>query len=221
MKRIILIVVGLLQAAVIADATMIAPSQQWANILSDGNADNNSTGNDSAHTVYVSNPIMVTTQHKCHRHHTAAPRYDLKKMNTAQLVCYFNAHGYTEEQILERQDLFSSAAFVALAQQLPKYPEYIKKYYHEYRNFNWYTKLVGCAFSFYTPGFQDTFTQLYREYKEQQRTLQARERKKEQANAAYCAQLDALAHDEFMISQCRSSIKLFVTMLACRLKLPQ
>jgi hypothetical protein len=204
MKYSIVSMTALLHIACSADYVTFAPSEpSWDMTVSDSGAKTNDQAGNSTRTTSISNSITFSTQHKqCHRH-TAAPRYDLTTMSTTQLTHYFNTHGYTQEQILERKDLFASAAFVALAKQLPKYPEYIKKHYEEYRNFNWYTKGVGRIFSFYTPGFQATFARLYKEYKRELQAKEKREHKKQDEYAktqgelaAYCAKIESIAHDE-------------------------
>jgi Bacterial EndoU nuclease len=111
------------------------PSQQPLNtILSDGNnkkCDYNN--NQTTHTVYVPNPVTFSTEHKSFHRHTAAPQYDLNRMNTAQLAWYFHAQGYTESQILSYPGLYMNQAYLALAKQLPRYPEFVKKYHSELR----------------------------------------------------------------------------------------
>lgn len=167
--------------------TIVTSQQSWTTITSDNNTNVGSQSN-AARTVHAANPVTFSTQHKTFRHHTAAPHYDLRKMSPKQLAQYFSTHGYTEEKILKRKDLFESAAFVALAKQLPKYSEYIHKYYNEYRNFNWYTKFIGRIFCFYAPGFQDIFTRLYEEDKAEK---YAQENREQRARAEHAQKIKA------------------------------
>lgn len=177
------------------NVTILQPTQPYGMIVAGSSTNLDYQRTNNTRTVSVPNPVAFSTQHKHFHHHNATPHYDLNHMSTEQLMWYFSSHGYTEDQILGSKELFASAAFVALAKQLPKYAEYVKKYYEEYRKFNWYTKFVGRVFSFYTRGFQDTFTRLYREC-EQKRSACEEDTRKQNMLAAYCAKLDSLAHDD-------------------------
>ncbi len=188
-----------------SDAVVFASSPRSLDtIVSDATKTNN--GSNATRTVYVPTSVNFSTQHKSYSHHTAIPPHNLSTMNTQQLLFHFARHGYTEEQILSRADLYASAAYLAIAKQLPKYPEYVKKYHNEYRKFNWYTKCVGRLFSFYTPGYQNRFAELHQECEEQKHTHEARERKKHEEHAqkekelvAYCDKIEALMHDDITI----------------------
>jgi hypothetical protein len=50
----------------------------------------------------------------------------LREMSTEELYLYFSCHGYSQQQILEKDTLYMSNAFVALVKEFPEYFEYIE-----------------------------------------------------------------------------------------------
>lgn len=184
-----------------ADYTTSALSQQsWDAIVLNTGAKLAPRNNNSTRTVYVPHPITLSTQHKHFHHHNPAPRYNLHHMNTEQLAWYFSAHGYTEGEVLSHPMLYMNKAYLALAKQLPRYPEYVKMYHDEYKKLNWFTKGLGRMLFIYKPKLQRQFALLWRECKKVRECKEREEHTKKQKElAAYNAKFEALANDEVML----------------------
>jgi len=184
-----------------ADYTTSALSQQsWDAIVLNTGAKLAPRNNNSTRTVYVPHPITFSTQHKHFHHHNPAPRYNLHHMNTEQLAWYFSTHGYTEGEVLSHPMLYMNKAYLALAKQLPRYPEYVKMYHDEYKKLNWFTKGLGRMLFIYKPKLQRQFALLWRECKKVRECKEREEHTKKQKElAAYNAKFEALANDEVML----------------------
>jgi len=201
MKHSISLAVALLHIVCNADSVTIVPSQQsWNAVGSDTNLKFDRQSNNSTHTVYVPTTVTFSTQHKYSHHHTSTPQYNLHHMNTEQLAWYFSTHGYTEGEVLSHPMLYMNAAYLALAKQLPRYPEYVKMYHDEYKKFNWFTKGLGRILFIYKPKLQRQFALLWRECEKVRECKEREERtQKQKGLAAYCAKLEALNYNELMI----------------------
>lgn len=135
-------------------------------------------------------PISFSVEHKTSRHHTTGSRYNLDSMSAEQLIWFFITHNYTQEQILTQPLLYLRSAYLAVAKQLPKYPQYVKMYHDEYKKLNWFTKGLGRMLFIYTPKLQRQFAMLWREceenriaqekYEQEKRELQVK--KQQEAN---------------------------------------
>jgi hypothetical protein len=214
MKHRISLVVALLYIACNADSVTVASSQQSLDtILSDGSSKKVSD-NQAAHTMYVPNPVIFSTQHGSFHHHAATPHYNLNRMNTEQLAWYFRTQGYTESEILSHPGLYMNQAYLALVKQLPQYPEFVKKYHNKYRAYTDCRKWWGKINLRYFDGMQEQFAQLYEECEKQQLAQEVCEQKRRQLKAQqereartqqqqkvndYCAKIDAIRHDDEMV----------------------
>jgi hypothetical protein len=206
-KRILLFIAVLLHIVCGADHKVTVLSQQALDaIISDTGGEFNHCNDKFTHTIYVPNPVTFSTQHRHFRHHPSAPYYDLDHMSTEQLVRYFSSREYTEEDILSHPMLYMNQAYLAITKQLPRYPEFVEKYHKKYRQYKGFYKFWEKINFRYRSGMKKQFARLYRECREQAYlTQKTRERKnheeyarKQKEHAVYCAELEALSHDDHM-----------------------
>ncbi len=164
MKRTFFIIAVLVHVVLSADSVTFVQSQQaWKNIFSDGAAKTDNRNDKSTHTLYVSNPITLSTHHKSFSHHTSTPYYNLNCMNTPQLARYFILHGYTEGEILSNPLLYMNAAYLTLVKQLSRYPAFVEKYYKKYRAYSRPFKIWETMHFRYCKGLANQFERLYKE----------------------------------------------------------
>lgn len=189
MKRIVSFSAILLHIVCNADYVTIAqPKQSWNAIKSDNDAKFDRQGTNAACTVYVSHPITFSTQHKPFRHHSLAPHYNLNHMSTEQLAWYFSAYDYTEGEILSHPMLYMNQAYLAIAKQLPRYPEFVEKYYKKYRTYKGFFKFWETIHFRYRKGLKKQFTFLYQECEKERVAQEVRERKdREERTVKECA----------------------------------
>jgi hypothetical protein len=184
MKHIFILAAFLFHIVCNAEYIITIPSQpSWDAILSDSNVKIDRQDNNSTYTVYVPNPITFSTQHRSFHHHTPAPRYNLNRMNTEQLIWYFSALQYTEEQVLSYPLLYTRATYLALVKQLSRYPEFVKKYYQQYKNYSWLRELWEVANFRYCWGLKEQFATLHQECEKQRLAKEARDRKNREEHA--------------------------------------
>ena len=88
---------------------------------------------------------------------------DLSTMRETELAQYFIEHVYNEAQILDNPKLYFNPAFVKIAKQLPRYDEFVDKFYHRYRTYSLWDEIPDRLSGNYQSGMQDLFTKLYRE----------------------------------------------------------
>lgn len=122
----------------------------------------------STRTVHVPNPITFSTQYKSFHHHTAQPQYDLHRMSREQLMWYFTINNYTEGEILSKPLLYMNAAYLTLVKQLPRYPEFVERYYKRYSAYGRLFKIWQTINFRYCKGLAKQFERLHTECKEQQ-----------------------------------------------------
>ncbi len=165
--------------------TLVAPEVSLNPIVSDICANIGNQGVNSTHTISVPNPIAFSTQHKSFRHHTTAPQYDLNRMSTEQLAWYFASQNYTEADILSHPMLYMNPAYLALVKQLPRYPEFVKKYYEDYRKYKGLRSLLGKMNFCYRHGMRDQFAFLYQECEKERIAQEIRVQKEKEREAAH------------------------------------
>lgn len=207
MKHIFILTASLFHIVCSADcAITIAPQQSWNAIIADSNVKIGHQSTDSTRAVYVSNQVACSTQHKSFRHHSSAPQYDLNRMNTKKLEWYFSANGYTEGEVLSHPMLYMNAAYLAIAKQLPRYSEFVEKYYKKYRHHKGIYAFWEIINFRYRDGMREKFTELYQECEEQRLAKETRERRdreeheqKIKAAAAYCARFDQHTGDNITL----------------------
>ena len=216
-KHIFALAAALVHLVLSADSITLVPSQQsWENIFSDSAIKINPPNSNSTHTVYLPNPITLSTQHKTFSHHTSAPHYNLHCMNTQQLAWYFAMHGYTEGEILSNPMLYLNAAYLTLVKQFPRYPAFVEKYHKKYRAYSRLFKIWETMHLRYCKGLAKQFERLYLECENKRCTQEAYERKQREIKAqeeqearakkeaklreatTYCAKLESLAPDKDM-----------------------
>ncbi len=196
----------LLHSSVLLPDAVSIPSQQAFNTIVSDDVTLSDNNGGAQRSVEVSTPISFSVEHKPFRHHTASPQHNLECMSTEQLVWFFTAHNYTQDQILRYPLLYMRSAYLAIAKQLPKYSAYVKMYHDEYKKFNWFTKGLGRILFIYTPKLQRQFAMLWRECEEQkiaqekceqaqrdlraQQEQEARERKEAEEHAKYAKELE-------------------------------
>ncbi len=174
MKYIFFIMAALVHLVLSADSITFVQSQQaWKNIFSDGAAKIDSHNDNSTHTMYVSNPISLSTHHKTFSHHTSTPHYNLNCMNTQQLAWYFAKHGYTEGEILSNPLLYMNAAYLTLVKQLPRYSAFVEKYYKKYRAYSRPFKIWETIHFRYIAGLAKQFARLHWECQQKRQTQEA------------------------------------------------
>lgn len=210
MKRLVCLLTVLLHGALHTDFVSIAESQKpWGIISSDVAYFNSPNNNSSTHTISVPNSITFSTQHKSFRHHTATPQYDLNRMKTEQLAWYFAAQNYTEADILSHPMLYMNPAYLALVKQLPRYPEFVKKYYEEYRKHKGFRAFWEWIHFRYRYGMREQFAFLYQECEKERIAQEAREcmhraekaqkereeRALKEATDVYCTKIESIAQD--------------------------
>ncbi len=184
--------------------TFVAPETSLNPIVSDVRVCGYYQGSNSAQTIHISNLIIFSTQHTSLRHHTAAPQYDLNRMSTEQLAWYFAAQNYTEADILSHPMLYMNPAYLALVKQLPRYPEFVEKYYDDYRKYKGLRSLLGKMTFCYRHGMRKQFAFLYQECEkervaqevlvQQEKECEAAQRKEEQVKKE-AAEREAYIHE--------------------------
>ena len=186
--------------------TVEQPQQSWNPIVSGGGIPIAQQINNSVHTVCVPNPITFSTECKHFRHHSSAPTYNLNLMSTEQLMWYFSANSYTEGEVLSHPMLYTNAAYLAIAKQLPRYSEFVEKYYRRFSSYSWPFKWWMTAHFRYRKGLTKRFERLHQECEEQRRKQEASEHRnreecarKQKELAAYCTRLEALTYDECIL----------------------
>ncbi len=175
-----------------ADSTTFVSSQQsWKNIFSDGAVTINPQNSNSTHTMYVSNSMTLSTQHKSFSHHTSDPHYNLHCMDTQQLAWYFAVHGYTEGEILSNPMLYMNAAYLTLVKQFPRYPAFVEKYHKKYRAYSRAFKIWETMHLRYCKGLAKQFERLYLECENKRCAQEVHEQKQRELKAqeAYIREL--------------------------------
>lgn len=210
MKRVAYLLMLLLYSVCNANTvTFVAPEASLNPIVSDLRTNTSNQVGNSAHTIHISNSVTFSTQHRFCRHHTAAPQYDLNRMNTEQLARYFATQNYTEVDILSHPMLYMNPAYLALVKQLPRYPEFVKKYYEGYRKHKGFRAFWAWIHFRYRYGMREQFAFLYQECEKERIVQEARERmhraekaQKErevrvlqEAADAYRAKIESIAQD--------------------------
>ncbi len=163
--------------------TFVTPEVSLNPIVSDIHANIGNQSVNSAHTISVPYPVTFSTQHQSPHHHTAAPQYDLNRMSTEQLAWYFASQNYTQADILSHPMLYMNSAYLVLVKQLPRYPEFVKKYYEDYRKYKGLRSLLGKMTFCYRHGMRKRFAFLYQEC-EKERVAQEVHAQKESERAA-------------------------------------
>lgn len=206
MKRILFFIAFPLHVVCNADYATVALSQQSGDeIVVNTSAKFDNHGTNSTHTVYVPNPVTFSTRHRHFRHHTFTPHYNLDYMSTEQLAWYFFVNNYTEEDILSHPMLYMNQAYLAIAKQLPRYPEFVEKYYNKYSTYKGLYAVWKIINFRYRDGMREKFAELYQECQDQRFKERARkrrereERAKKEAALVYYTKLESITHDELMI----------------------
>lgn len=192
-KRIFAAIAVLLHLCFYADSiTLIQPQRSLENILSDSGTTIGHDSNNNIRTIYVSNPITISNQHTSFRHHTATPQYDLHRMSTEQLAWYFYALQYTEDEVLSHPMLYTRQAYLTIAKQLPRYPEFVEKYYKQYCAYSRLFKIWETMHFRYCKGLAKWFESLYRECEKKRKAQEAHEQKVREE----CAQEQRRAYEK-------------------------
>ena len=118
---------------------------------------------DNAVSTTARSNIWLRPRHRSFLSTMRSSGPDLSSMTEAELAQYFIEHRYTQEQILDNPKLYFNPAFVKIAKQLPRYDEFVDKFYHRYRTYSLWDEIPDRLSGNYQSGMQDLFTKLYRE----------------------------------------------------------